>query len=206
MIIIYHGTDTSAARAALSAATGTDVTRITDIHSIDALREALWGVSLFGEVPTIVCEYVLENDTLRDIVLKNIEELASASTAYYFLEGKLDATTKKTLSKHAILHVYDVRKESVKSTIFAVADALKRGDRKRLWIAYQHELSVGTAPEAIHGMLFWAAKDMYTNSRTDTDRVHAQRLIRTLSALVHETRRQGDILQYTLEQFVLSNI
>ena len=57
--------------------------------------------------------------------------------------------------------------------------------------------------EAIHGILFWAAKDMLLKSRTDAEKARAKRFIAELAELPHESRRRGIELEYALELFVL---
>jgi hypothetical protein len=66
------------------------------------------------------------------------------------------------------------------------------------------------APEAIHGVLFWGAKDMFLKSlpagRQDASAEHerAGTLVAELSELPHEARRRGFDLEYALERYILS--
>ena len=91
--------------------------------------------------------------------------------------------------------------------MFALANALRRADKKALWVGYQRELAKGGAPEAILGVLFWAAKDMFIKSKEGTrESNRAKKLVAELAELPHEARRNGFDLEYALERFVLSAI
>ena len=90
------------------------------------------------------------------------------------------------------------------TTVFRLADALRAGNKKALWVGYQRELQHGAAPEALHGVLFWAAKDMVLKSSGSAQKSHAKNLIAELATLPHEARRQGEDLEYALERFILS--
>ena len=98
---------------------------------------------------------------------------------------------------------FDLKKEkSDGGEIFALANALRRADKKALWVGLMRELSRDNAPEAIHGVLFWGAKQMCMQARGPAVG-GAARLVATLAALPHESRRKGVELEYALERFAL---
>ena len=83
--------------------------------------------------------------------------------------------------------------------------ALERADKKALWIGLERELSDGGAPEAIHGVLFWGAKQMFLSAREGSDIfARSQRYISELAELPHEARRRNFPLDYALLRFALS--
>ena len=104
---------------------------------------------------------------------------------------------KKPEKKANPLHAPAKKKDD---SIFGLANALQRGKKKELWIGYQKELAVGKSPEAIHGVLFWAAKQALLRNVRDA---RARELVAKLAELPHESRRRGLELEYSLELFVL---
>lgn len=209
MLRFYYGTDTEKARAVLNAAieknrSGADVFRITDAHSLADLEAALMGGGMFGGARVVVLDGTLTHDEMRSIVLARLPQLKSSADTFYMYESALDAATKKQIEKYAeSSEKFDTVKAKAAETIFGLVRPLQDGKKKDLWVAYQRELLAGKQPEAIHGMLFYAAKDALLRRPKDE---RAQRLVAELAELPHEARRQGYELEYALERFVLSGV
>jgi hypothetical protein len=212
MLHLYTGTDRSKARAALNGALlllqkkGTEVMRVTDANRLEDLAAALHSGGMFAQERVVVFEGVLVDDEMRSVLLGELSALKLSTDHFFILEEKLDAVTKKLVEKYAATSdKFDAPKKAASATtIFALADALRTSNKKNLWVGYQRELLNDAAPEAIHGVLFWAAKDMLLKSRATIEVARAQNLIATLTELPHEARRHGEDLEYALERFVLS--
>lgn len=206
MLYFFHGTDTDALKGALqsalnSMAKGSRVVRITDAHTKDDLDAALQGSGLFGEKRVVVLANVYEHAELRDVLSAQIPRIAKSEELFFMIEGALDVATRKAIEKHATeSRRLDAKKAEKQETIFSLANALQSGNKKDLWVGFQRELQSGKAPEAIHGVLFWAAKQYCLRSNSD----RARNLVARLAELPHEARRQGEELEYALERFVLS--
>jgi hypothetical protein len=115
----------------------------------------------------------------------------------------LDAATRKILEKYAhTSERFDMPKAAEDKTIFKLADALHGGDKKALWVGLMREYAKGSAPEAVHGLLFWGAKQMCMRSNSP----RARTLVAILAELPHEARRRGEDMSYALERFVLSSV
>jgi hypothetical protein len=126
---------------------------------------------------------------------------------YYIIDEKIDAESRKRIEKYAEKSErYDAVAKKKANTIFAVANALARRDKRALWVNYQSEIAGGAAPEAVHGVLFWGAKDLFMKSRDKGTQERAQKLVAALAELPHEARRRGEDLEYALERFVLSGL
>ena len=210
MLHLFSGTDREKARAELNAAIkkvakkGVDVVRITDAHTVADLSAALQGAGMFGGERIVVLEGVWSNDEMRDIAAQNLLQMRDSSEQYFVYEEKLDAATRKSIEKYAEdSKRFDAKKVEEAKTIFALANAMSRGDKKALWVGYQRELQTSD-PEAIQGVLFWGAKQMLLNARSEGDRGRAEKIVATLAELPHESRRRGVDLEYALEKFVLS--
>ena len=209
MLTIYYGTDRAGVRTRVAHEIGKytkthEVVRVTDAHTLEDLSAVLQGGGMFATPRVVVLEYLLSREDMRDMLESNLSELQKSSEQFYMIEEKIDAATKKILGKYATLEQLDTAKKSASATtIFAIANALKRGDKKALWIAYQRELWSGAAPEAIHGVMFWGVKDMMLKSRDPIEMARGKKIISQLAILPHATRRRGGELEYALEQFVL---
>jgi hypothetical protein len=153
-------------------------------------------------------EGILGNDEMREILTAELPTLKSSTDHFFMLDEKPDAATRKLVEKYAEkFERFDAAKKAEGgTTIFALANALRAGNKKALWVGYQRELLNDAAPEAIHGVLFWAAKDMLLKSRADAEKIRAKKLIANLTELPHEARRRGEDLEYALERFVLSGV
>lgn len=203
---LYIGTDREKARAKMNAdiikaAKGAEVTRVTDAHAVDDLQAALRGGGMFAAKRVLVFENLNANPDMREMLLKALDE--GCDDPVFIFEEKLLAAEKKRYEKYAdTVEKFEAPKKERDSSIFAVANALRAGNKKALWVAYMRELGKGGAPEAIHGVLFWGAKDALLKSGGTDARI--RQLVADLAVLPHEARRKGEDLEYALERFVLS--
>lgn len=210
MLFLYTGTDRKKTYAAMDAAIkklskkDSRTVRITDAHAPADLVAAFGGGGMFQESRVVVLNGVLANEEMRTVLLDSLEYMRDSEEVFFLLEEKPDAATRKQVEKYAQRSErYDKPAEKKGGDIFAIANALRRADKKALWVHYQRQLADNTAPEAIHGVLFWAAKDMFLKAHTDSERERARHLLEELAELPHESRRRGLELEYALEMFVL---
>lgn len=210
MIFLYLGTDRDKARSKMNAAIGkaakkAEVVRITDANSIDDLKAALQGGGMFGGKRVVVFEGVCTNPDLCGVLLDSLERLSKSDEDVFIYESKPLAEMRKKLEKYAeTVEKFDAPAKERDSSIFAMANALRKRDKRSLWVSYMKEVAKGSAPEAVHGLLFWAAKDMFLKSPDAAARSRASALVATLAELPHEARRRGEGMEYALERFVLS--
>ena len=207
MLYFYSGTDREKARTAMNAAAkkvSKNIVRITDANVPADLAAAFGGGGMFHKPRVVVLNGVLGSEEMRAILLDALAYMRDSEETFFILEEKLDAATRKQIEKYAERSErYDKPGGKKSGDIFAIAGALRRADRKALWVNYQRQLAGDAAPEAIHGVLFWAAKDMFQKARTDAEKSRATALLEDLAELPHESRRRGVELEYTLEMFVL---
>jgi DNA polymerase III delta subunit len=210
MLSFFSGTDRERVRAALTRALeahiqkGKAVVRVTDAHLLTDVHAALQGGGMFAAPRAVVFENVLTHDETAPLLFGALESLSKSEDSFFILEEKVDAATRKRIEKYAtVSERFDAQKKERDSQVFDLANALQRGDRKQLWVSYMREVAKGTAPEMIHGVLFWAAKQHALRSSGEVRSKTLQR-VQLLAALPHQARRQGYDLEYALEQFVLS--
>lgn len=212
MLFAYFGSDRKKARAELNTAAqkaakkNERIIRISDSNTVHDLRSALQGAGMFGEPRVVILDGTLSNEEMREIVLSSLPRMQKSDEVFFIFEEKLLADIKKALEKIADSSFHFVLpKRKERATIFALANALKRADKKALWVAYQRELLHGAASEALHGVLFWGAKDIFLKSREGSEELRrASKLVSELAELPHEARRNNFNLEYAIERFILS--
>ncbi len=212
MLYLYTGTDREKARAALNTAVQKEsghatITRISDANTLADLEASLQGEGMFGDAQIVVFDGVLNNADMRVRIMSSLPILGKAKEPFFILEEKLDADTRKRVEKYAERSErYDAAAKKRDSSVFDLGHALARGDKRALWLALQKEFVKGTAPEALHGVLFWGAKDFFMKSRPGEAKERARRLVVALAELPHEARRRGEELENALERFALSGL
>ena len=206
MLFFFSGTDTRKTRLALEKALPKKgVVRITDAHTLADLAAALEGGGMFGDARTVVLDGTLGNAEMQAFVLAALKKMADADDAFFIIEEKTDAATRKAIEKYAEKSErFDAAKGKKDDSIFLLANALKRGDKKALWVSYQRALARDEAPEAIHGVLFWGAKQMVLAAREGSaERARGEKFVAELAEIPHTARRKGVELEYALERFIL---
>ena len=185
---------------------GERVVRISDANSIADFMASLQGGGLFGEKRIVVFEGISENEEMRDLLFQSLERMQKSEEPFFIFEASPDADARRTIEKYAEKKTrFDAPKKVKDDSVFALANALRRADKKALWVGYQKELAKGKPAEAIHGVLFWGAKDMLIKSKEGTPESNrAKKLVAELAELPHEARRNSFDLEYALERFVLS--
>lgn len=235
MLYLIYGTDTHKARKKLhdlldlakKKRPEAELFKITtENFSETQLDELLVSQGLFEQKYTTVLDNVFEKKDFKEYVLSKVEEMASSEQIFLMLEGTVDASSLKKITKHA-KQVQDFTKvESKKPTIniFAVTDGLVQKDKKKLWTSYVDFTQKGIPPEEIHGILFWQVKNMilasrakdakdsglspyaYKNALSGGRNYKTEELLGMSSSLVNMTHRvrqgEGD-LNVMLERWVL---
>lgn len=86
----------------------------------------------------------------------------------------------------------------------ALVNALGAGDGKKLWLEIVRAKEAGDAPEALHGLLHWKARDLIEKGSRTHSSQKARELSLALIALLQNTRRRGGDLYESLERFALA--
>jgi hypothetical protein len=81
----------------------------------------------------------------------------------------------------------------------ALVNALAAGDGAKLWLELARALRAGDAPEQVHGLLHWKARDLMQKGKPG-----ARELSLDLIRLLADARRKGLDLSESLERFALS--
>lgn len=140
------------------------------------------------------------------ILEEYVDTLAASDNAIVILAPKLPAAkAKKLAAKAKVAYVFDkpVSQEAVRGFNGNLVNALATRSREKLWLEINRALRAGDAPEMLHGLLHWKARDlMEKGSRTWTfDEARALSL--SLINLLQDSRKGGLGLSESLERFSL---
>lgn len=136
----------------------------------------------------------------------HIDALAVSDNAIVILAPKLaSAKAKKLAAKAKKTYSFDKSAPS-ESRGFnaALANALAERSRERLWLEVARALRAGDAPEMLHGVLHWKARDLMQKENRIWQSGDARRLSLALIALLQDSRRKNLDLSESLERFALS--
>lgn len=139
---------------------------------------------------------------------EHLDNLAASDNAIIILAPKLAAAkAKKFIAKAKVEYKYDLPAQAGKPERgfnSGLVNALAARSREKLWLEINRALYAGDAPEMLHGLLHWKARDLMSNgSRTWTPK-ESRRLSLSLIELLQNSRRGGLDLSLSLERFALS--
>jgi hypothetical protein len=132
----------------------------------------------------------------ESLLEEHLDGLAVSDNAIIILAPKLaTATAKKIVAKAKVEYKYDalVAPEDRRGFNSNLVNALGSRSREKLWLEINRALREGDAPEMLHGLLHWKARDM-----------RDRKLSLDLISLLQTTRRGGLDLSLAIEKFALS--
>jgi DNA polymerase III delta subunit len=177
MIYFLHGADTKNSRKKTHEILGqlsgkrpnSEVFKITTENwNAEQFDELLAAQGLFEKKYIVVLDFLFSQKEIKEKILEKLAEMKSAEHWFLILDGKIDAPTIKKLEKFSYKTQEFAKVENKKETpiIFTVTDKLLARNKKQLWICFVDLLGQGIAAEEIHGVLFWAVKNMIIAGRT----------------------------------------
>jgi len=179
MIYFLHGTDTKNSRKKMHEILGqlsgkrpnSEIFKITTENwDNEQFDELLGAQGLFEKKYIVVLDFVLSQKDLREFVLEKLSEMQSAEHWFLILDGKLDVATVKKLEKFSYKSEEFEKPENKKEQpiIFTIEGGLLARNKKQLWVCFVDLLGQGIAAEEIHGVLFWAVKNMVIAARVES--------------------------------------
>lgn len=136
-----------------------------------------------------------------------IDALAASDNAVVVLAPKLAAPKAKKLAAKATKeYKYDkaASREAARGFNSGLVNALAARDGAKLWLEVARSLAAGDAPEQLHGLLHWKARDLLEKGGRAWKAEEARALSLTLIELLMQARRTGVSLGESLERFALS--
>jgi hypothetical protein len=139
-------------------------------------------------------------------VLDALKLLAESPNPIAILAPKLKAADAKKLeSKAAKIFVFDiVQKKEGRGFNTALVNAFGSRNGKALWLEIERALRAGDAPEMIHGLLHWKARDILQKGTRNWTPAEARSLSLDLIELLSSSRSGGLDLGQALERWALS--
>jgi hypothetical protein len=172
-----------------------------------ALADAALSGGLFVKRLLILIDDPFQEESSPDILEEHLDILAASDNAIIILAPKLSAAkAKKLVAKAKVEYKFDTiaPRESVRGFNSNVVNALSARSREKLWLEINRALMAGDAPEMLHGLLHWKARDiMEKGSRVWTPK-EARLVSLALIELLQSSRRSGLDLALSLERFALS--
>lgn len=148
-----------------------------------------------------------EENAAGSVIEEYLEQLAVSDNAIIILAPKLSAAkAKKLIAKAKVEYKFDLRLAPSESRGFnsGLVNALADRSRDKLWLEINRALALGDAPEMLHGLLHWKARDIMEKGSRAWSPAEAHQLSLNLIELLQSSRRGGLDLSRALEKFALS--
>ena len=180
---------------------------------------------LFSKKVALHLDRPLDDADGKAVFLEHLKAFADSDTPVIAIVAALDAETKKKIPKGAAVEAYDIEEKEggPEASVFALADAFAKGDRKTAWVLYRKFIENGSAPEELHGTLAWQARTLvlasktksaeeaglkpfaYTKAKSALSKLKddPENLSRELVSLYHRSRMGQGTLENLLEMFLL---
>lgn len=215
MIYLFHGSDSAKARAkafqwvAAARAKQPDAPYLrlsADAITEEALAEASASQGLFFSKTLVLLDDPFSLSESGELVMGSLDELAASQNPIAILAPKLLASrVKKIEAKAEKAFSFDEKvKKEARGFNSALVNALASKNGDALWTEIQKAYRKGDAPEMLHGLLHWKARDMMEKGSATWGKDGARELSRELIELLSDSR-SGDLpLKENLERFALS--
>lgn len=176
-----------------------------DALSEAALDEALSTQGLFVKKTLILLDDPFSEKRSAELVLESLDQLAESPNPVAILAPKLIPARAKKVGAKAE-KVYEIEGKAVAGRGFnaGLGNALAARDGALLWKEVVLALRAGDAPEAVHGLLHWKARDLMKRGGGMWGQEGAGRLSRELIELLSDSRGRDLPLALALERFALS--
>lgn len=215
MIYLFHGTDAGKARAkafqwvtaARAKQPDAPYLRIDAALVSDAtLAEATNTQGLFFKKMLVLIDDPFSESEAGETMLRHLDALAESANPIAILAPKLlAARAKKLEAKAEKVFKNDVaEKKPARGFNTGLVNALAAKDREALWKEVMKAFRQGDAPEMIHGLLHWKARDMMQKGNAKWGKDGARKLSRDLIELLSDSRGGELPLGEALERFALS--
>lgn len=214
MIYLFHGTDSAKARAkafqwiAAARAKQPDAAYIrlgADAITKQSLLEAVGTQGLFYTKTLVLLDDPFDLKDAGETVLEYLDLLAESANPIGILAPKLlAARAKKLEAKAEKTFKIDAPAKAGRGFNSSLVDALGDKNREALWKEVAKALREGDAPEAVHGLLHWKARDMMQKGNRAWGREGARKLSVELVELLSDSRGGELGLREGLERWSLS--
>jgi DNA polymerase III delta subunit len=214
MLYLFHGSDTNKVRAKALAWVEAARKKAPDVHYVrlapgevteESLRDALSMQGLFFSKTLVLIDDPFEEKKSADIVLGMLSEFADSPNAVALLAPKLIAARVKKAEVHAEKTFrVDAAVKASRGFNNALVGALSSRNGELLWKEIVTAHRAGDAPEMVHGLLHWKARELMKRGGGAWGERGARKLSRDLIKLLADSRGRDLELALALERFALS--
>lgn len=137
----------------------------------------------------------------------SLDTLQDSDNAIVILAPKLLAAKAKKIGARAkVEYRFDLPPARVPARGFnaSLVNALASRSREHLWLEINRALAQGDAPEMLHGLLHWKARDLMEKGSRVWQPAESRQLSLNLIELLQASRRGGLDLTTALERFALT--
>jgi hypothetical protein len=215
MIYLFTGTDAGKARAKAFAWVAAARAKAPEAAYQRLLPEQVTGSALadatasqglfFAKTLTLIDDPFSLKET-GDAVLEALPVLAASANPVAILAPKLLAAARKKIEGKAekVFAADIAEKKAARGFNGALVNALGARDGKALWMEIVKAERLGDAPEMLHGLLHWKARDLMEKGSRAWAPEAARRLSRELIELLSDARGGGLDLGQAMERWALS--
>jgi DNA polymerase III delta subunit len=215
MIYFFHGSDGEKIRTKAFEWIAKARTKEPDLAYARLSREELNDASLEDAAMSgglfVARLLILIDDPFQeegdDILEKHLDALAASDNAILILAPKLPAAkAKKFVAKAKVEYKFDkpAAREDTRGFNSNLVNALAAKNREKLWLELNRTFRAGDAPEMVHGLLHWKARDLMEKGSRIWNSQESRQLSLSLIELLQNSRRGGLDLSLSLEKFALS--
>ena len=148
-----------------------------------------------------------KKENIGALLEEHIDALAASDNAIIILAPRLAATkVKKLVAKAKVVYKFDapIAREAIRGFNANLVNTLAARSREKLWLEINRALRAGDAPEMLHGLLHWKARDLMEKGSRVWKPKESRALSLSLISLLQSSRRGGLDLSLSLERFALS--
>ncbi len=215
MIYLFHGSDVGKTRAkafawvsaARAKAPEAPYIRLdTESLTHESLGSALGSQGLFFSRSLISLDDPFSLSETSQVVFEALQALADSEHVVAIIAPKITAPHLKKIEPKAakVFEQMLAEKKAARGFNSGLVNALAARDRTVLWKEIIKAIRAGDAPEMVHGLLHWKARDLMQKGSCVWKPDEARALSRRLIELVSEARSGSLPLNLALERFALS--
>lgn len=148
-----------------------------------------------------------EGTTEDTLLEEHIDALAASNNVFVILAPELGAAKAKKIAAKAVkTYTLDAppHQEETRGFNANLVNALQTRSREKLWLELERALRKGDAPELLHGLLHWKARNLIEKESRAWTPEESRALSLSLIEVLQESRRKGIDLSESLERFALS--
>ena len=149
-----------------------------------------------------------EEQNASDVLEKYLDALATSDNAILILAPKLSAAkAKKIIAKAKVEYKFDTKSAAARdgrAFNSNLVNALAARNQEKLWLEINRAFRAGDAPEMLHGLLHWKARDLMEKGSRIWNPRESRQLSFSLIELLQNSRRGGLSVSLSLEKFALS--